>query len=262
MLVRLSTSTPCCMELHAKAIAANLARQLNRKSHPEKSREPSDARGWPAFADFLREINKCSVFCTCGCNISSSAHRDGAAPFVDIAFSDARLRNSPTASLELSCRLSVLDGASVSAGITVEVSPIGVTLPDGQRANFLRLWILGTRVEATNAFHAILGVLTSQDTADYLAIAELDRVAAAKEHRRSVLKVATFFLVWLVFGLAGAALGQATLGWLAAIGGFIGGLLLFVAIIVAWLWWVFVGSEWLHIRRKRIGGVKTEHGER
>ena len=210
MLVKIVV--PCCSQQHKQGGGAHWRRHLDLKAHPERASELPEAKEWPALGDFVEAINRCSAFRTCGCAASSSFSE---VPFVDIAFNEPQLRASAAVYRQLSNQIHRLDGTNIVESFAVELSTISANLPDREEISALRIWLLGARWEAADAFHAIVGVLAQQDIGEYVAIAKRERAAAAKERCLVILAATLFLLVWCGFGCGGALLAGTRFGWVA-----------------------------------------------
>lgn len=255
MLVRFSTTLPCCMDRYKCDIAAHLETQLKLKGQLAQASELPEANEWPVFGHFFEAINRCAVFCTCGCTVSRVVNGGHVVPFVDITFSEPRLRASSGTCHHLSEQFHGLNGRNVAKDFAVELGVLGTTLPKGEEINFVRLWFFGARSDARDAFNAILDVLAQQNIGEYQAIVERERSVAARVHRRETLMVAVFLLMWLGFSCCGATLAGSQFGWVAGIVGFVGGLLAFPALFLFYLYMDLI--SWRVRKREQIGTAIT-----
>ena len=213
MFVRIVT--PCCSPKRQQGDGAHPGRHLDLKAHPERTSELPEAQEWRNLGNFVEAINRCSAFRTCGCNASTSRNE---VPFVDIAFDEPELWTSSEVCRKLSDQLRRLDGTDTAGSFTVELSVISANLPNRTRINGLRLWLLGARSDAVDAFCAVHAMLAQQDPKDYLPVAKHERALAAKERRQSNLAFALFLLTWLTFCCVCAGLVGASnlVGWRAS----------------------------------------------
>ncbi len=131
-----------------------------------------------------------------------------------------------------------LDGTDVAGDFVVELCDCDARLPDREKILSLRLRLLGDRELAPEVFKALLSILARQESDEYRAVAEQDHQQMKRRRRRAILFLVLFLVLWIGFGCAGATLAGGQFGWLAGIGGFIGGLVLFLAlaILCVYLW--------------------------
>lgn len=238
MIVRFNNQTTCQVNQHNRDISAHQGRYIDLKQYPERANELPEAKEWPALGAFVEAVNRCRTFRTSGCTASGATEGGHDAPFVDIAFADSLVQLSPAAYRQLSNELLELDGSDVAGDFVVELCDCNATLPDRKTILSLRLWLLGDRKLAPEVFKALLTLLARQETDEYRAVAEQDHQQMKKERRRAIIFLVPFLMLWIGFGCAGATLAGDQFGWLAGIGGFIGGIVLFpvLALLCLVLW--------------------------
>ncbi len=140
------------------------------KLEPERIGELPEAKEWPALGAFLVDLNKTNLFRTTGCNSNYNQVEGGhAAPFVDVALDDPRLRPSEEACAQMREKLLSLDGSPVAESLTVELVQSEATMPDGEIVPSTRIWFLGEKQQAEAAFPLIVAALGSETVPAYLA---------------------------------------------------------------------------------------------
>ena len=98
MKVQFQSAMTCAIFQHSRELSAKQGKYLDVKLEPGRIGELPEAKEWPAFGRFLIEVNMTNLFRTTGCNSNYNQVEGGhAAPFVDIALDDPRLRPSEAA---------------------------------------------------------------------------------------------------------------------------------------------------------------------
>jgi hypothetical protein len=172
MIVRFNT-TPYCVQQYAEDVSDKQGKYIDLKQQPERASELPEANEWPAFGDFLEQINRCEAFRTVGCSLDCpfdcDAPDDGQAPFVEIALDHEMIRNSREALRHLYCgHLRYLHIPVINREFELQVNDSTAQLPDGQELVSLRLWLLGPRPAVEVAFSLIVAVLKEFPIDHYL----------------------------------------------------------------------------------------------
>lgn len=236
VIVRVNNSMTCEIRQHNNDISIHQGKYIDLKEQPERANELPEAKEWPELGAFVAAINKCNEFRTCGCTASGITEGGYEAPFVDIAFQDTRVQNSPNAIQNLSQRLCALNGMSVAGDYVLELCDCSATLPDGTTVKSLRLWLLGSRSEAPEVFRVVLDTLHNwHGVEEYVPIAEEERTRIKRERSRGWWSLT--LLITAAYGVLSACVGGGTMlgyilfGWIGAIAGSIVGVTCCVALI-------------------------------
>lgn len=121
MHVRFEEEMVCAIFQHSRDISEKQGKYIDAKLEPERIGELPEAREWPALGEFLLGINRTNLFRTTGCNSNYDEVEGGhAAPFVDIALDDPRLRLSEEACSKMRDKLVALDSNPAADGLVIE----------------------------------------------------------------------------------------------------------------------------------------------
>jgi hypothetical protein len=169
MRVQFREEMVCSIFQHGRDISAKQGKYVDLKLEPERVGELPEAKEWPALAEFLAQLNMTNVFRTTGCNSNDDQVPGGhAAPFVDVALDDPRLRTSEEACAQMREKLLSLDGSPTAEGLLVELVQSEATLPDDEIVPSTRIWFIGNKAQAEAAFPLIVAALESESVPTYL----------------------------------------------------------------------------------------------
>ena len=177
MQVRFEEEMVCAIFQHSRDISEKQGKYIDVKLEPERIGELPEAKEWPALGQLLNGINRTNLFRTTGCNSNYDEVPGGhAAPFVDVALDDPRLRHSEEACSKLREKLVALDGHAAADGLVIELVQSEATMPDGEVVPSTRIWFIGERAQAEAAFPLIVSALDGERVPDYLKCGSSDVV--------------------------------------------------------------------------------------
>jgi len=176
MKVRYNQEMTCGVYQHNRDISAHQGQWIDLKQFPERAGEMPEAKAWPALGKFVADINRDTPFRTTGCTAHGKTPGGHNAPFVDIAFDDVRLRGSENAHHQLQEEIRWLDGSGMAKQLILEICDCDVSMPDGEELFTTRLWLLGSRAQAEEAFPAILSLLSKQNPDTYIPLTAGEQV--------------------------------------------------------------------------------------
>jgi len=169
MEVRFEGEMVCAIFQHSRDISAKQGKYVDMKLEPERIGELPEAKEWPALGEFLVAVNMTNLFRTTGCSSNYDQVEGGhAAPFVDVALDDPRLRPSEEACAQMREKLLSLDGNPTAEGLVIELVQSEATLPDDEIIPSTRVWFLGEKGQAEAAFPLIVAALESERVPTYL----------------------------------------------------------------------------------------------
>jgi hypothetical protein len=244
VIVRFNKVMACKVRQVASDVSASRGRYLDLKLNPEQAADLPEAKEWPALGEFIEAVNRCEGFCTSGCTASGVTPGGHEAPYVDIYLSHPLARMSPAAVQKLVSELEKLNDKRTLRGFVLELCDSTASLPSGEEMiRSLRLWFIGKRPDAEQAFALVLARLRGHDVADYIPLAEQD----FRSREQAAVRFRILVSAWLIV-VALCALLASRYGWLAGIGGALAGLILFpVLFIIVVIGWAAVE----HRRQKR-----------
>jgi len=169
MKVHFEEEMVCAIFQHSRDVSAKQGKYIDVKLEPQRISELPEAKEWPALGSFLVDLNKTNLFRTTGCNSNYNQVEGGhAAPFVDVALDDLRLRPSEEACAQMREKLLSLDGSPVAEDLIIELVQSEATMPDGEIVPSTRVWFLGEKQQAEAAFPLIVAALESETVPVYL----------------------------------------------------------------------------------------------
>ncbi len=169
---------------------------INFKHEPDRAAESPEAVEWPALGEFVKQINRRSLFQTTSWKASGRKAEGLAHPFVDLAFSDEALAHSEKAYARLRDQLLTLRENRAAPDFPVIIWDGCAVRRDTTRIRSLRLWLAGPRSEADECFQQILRLLDKQKYEDY------EDLAISDHNMKRLLRLVTqaVLLGWLALG--------------------------------------------------------------
>lgn len=176
MKVRYNNEMTCGVFQHNRDISAHQGQWIDLKQFPDRACEMPEAKAWPGLGKFVADINRDTPFRTTGCTAHGKTPGGHDAPSVDIAFDDQRLRGSENAHHQLQEDIRWLDGSGMAKQLTVEMCDCNALMPEGAELFTTRLWFLGSRPQAEEAFPAIVSLLSKLEPEKYVPLTEGETV--------------------------------------------------------------------------------------
>jgi hypothetical protein len=143
MIVKVSKK-PCYLYQFDTDQHADWGKYIDLKSEPDRSSELPEVKEWPAFGDFLRDINRCEAVRTVGCGLNAPMPDDRKfrLPFVEVVLNHPLAEHSPRAVSRLcDVLLTKLDQPAKAQNAGVELTRSTAYLPCDEQLISLRLWL-------------------------------------------------------------------------------------------------------------------------